>query len=173
MRFEQHTPVQLKSEYPPGSQMTLVPGFVGAGRICNWWVQVDIPQGYSSERLLFRRVIIPKILFRKVIIPKIFIPKGYYSKNFHPEGSGVATGWHGWTMSRGPGAKGALERETKRKRKKERKKRKQRMEKKKIGRKKKGKSILQVPDTGTRVLDNTGPFLRSSILSFWITPACS
>ena len=26
--------------------------------------------------------------------------------------SGVATGWHGWTMSRGPGAKGALERET-------------------------------------------------------------
>ena len=29
-----------------------------------------------------------------------------------------------------------------------------------------GKSILQVPDTGTRVLDNTGPFLRSSIVSF-------
>ena len=25
--------------------------------------------------------------------------------------SGVATGWHGWTMSRGPGAKGAPERE--------------------------------------------------------------
>ena len=36
-----------------------------------------------------------------------------------------------------------------------------------------GKSILQVPDTGTRVLDNTRPFLRSSIESFWITPACS
>ena len=36
-----------------------------------------------------------------------------------------------------------------------------------------GKSILQVPDTGTRVLDNTRPFLRSSIKSFWITPACS
>ena len=37
----------------------------------------------------------------------------------------------------------------------------------------KGKSILQVPDTGTRVLDNTRPFLRSSIVSFWITPARS
>ena len=33
-----------------------------------------------------------------------------------------------------------------------------------------GKSILQVPDTGTRVLGNTRPFLRSSIVSFWITP---
>ena len=31
--------------------------------------------------------------------------------------SGVATGWHGWTMSRGPGAKGAHERETEKKRK--------------------------------------------------------
>ena len=29
-----------------------------------------------------------------------------------------------------------------------------------------GKSILQVPDTGTRVLDNTRPFLHSSIVSF-------
>ena len=29
-----------------------------------------------------------------------------------------------------------------------------------------GKSILQVPDTGTRVLDNTRPFLSSSIVSF-------
>ena len=36
-----------------------------------------------------------------------------------------------------------------------------------------GKSILQVPDTGTRVLDNTRPFLHSSIVSFWITLACS
>ena len=36
-----------------------------------------------------------------------------------------------------------------------------------------GKSKLQVPDTGTRVLDNTRPFLRSSIVSFWITPARS
>ena len=32
--------------------------------------------------------------------------------------------------------------------------------------KKVGKSILQVPDTGTRVLDNTRPFLCSSIASF-------
>ena len=36
-----------------------------------------------------------------------------------------------------------------------------------------GKSKLQVPDTGTRVLDNTRPFLCSSIVSFWITLACS
>ena len=36
-----------------------------------------------------------------------------------------------------------------------------------------GKSILQVPDTGTWVLDNTRSFLCSSILSFWITLACS
>ena len=35
------------------------------------------------------------------------------------------------------------------------------------------KSILQVPDTGTWVLDNTRPFLCSSIVSFWITLACS
>ena len=35
------------------------------------------------------------------------------------------------------------------------------------------KSILQVPDTGTRVLDNTRPFLCSSIVSFWIIPAGS
>ena len=37
----------------------------------------------------------------------------------------------------------------------------------------KGKSILQVPDTGTRVLDNTRIFLCSSIVSFKITLACS
>ena len=36
-----------------------------------------------------------------------------------------------------------------------------------------GKSILQVPDTGTRILDNTWPFLCSSIVSFWITLAHS
>ena len=35
------------------------------------------------------------------------------------------------------------------------------------------KSILQVPDTSTRVLDNTRPLLRSSIVSFWIMPTCS
>ena len=29
-----------------------------------------------------------------------------------------------------------------------------------------GKSILQVPDTGTGVLDNTRPFLCSSIVNF-------
>ena len=37
----------------------------------------------------------------------------------------------------------------------------------------KGKSILQVPDTGTWVLDNTRPFLCSSIVGFWITLARS
>ena len=49
-----------------------------------------------------------------------------------PVTSGVATGWHGWTMSRGPGAKGALEREREREKKKEKeKKMKNRKEKKK------------------------------------------
>ena len=49
--------------------------------------------------------------------------------------SGVATGWHGWTMSRGPGAKGPpRERE-----KKERKKRKEKKEKEKRKRKKEKK----------------------------------
>ena len=41
--------------------------------------------------------------------------------------SGVATGWHGWTVSRGPGAKGA----PKERQKKKKKKRKNRKEKKK------------------------------------------
>ena len=35
------------------------------------------------------------------------------------------------------------------------------------------KSILEVPNTGTRVLDNTRPFLCSSTVSFWIPPALS
>ena len=34
-------------------------------------------------------------------------------------------------------------------------------------------NIYLSEDTGTRVLDNTRPFLRSSIVSFWITPAHS
>ena len=36
-----------------------------------------------------------------------------------------------------------------------------------------GKSKLQVPDTGTQVLDNTRPFWRSSIVCFWMQPARS
>ena len=36
-----------------------------------------------------------------------------------------------------------------------------------------GKSILQVPNTGTRVLDNSRPFLCPSIVSFWLTTGCS
>ena len=34
-----------------------------------------------------------------------------------------------------------------------------------------GKSILQVSDTGTRVLDNSRPFWHSSIVCFWMQPA--
>ena len=30
------------------------------------------------------------------------------------------------------------------------------------------KSVLHVPYTGTRVLENTRPFLRSSIVNLWI-----
>ena len=37
----------------------------------------------------------------------------------------------------------------------------------------KGKSILQVPDTGTQVLDNTRPFWHSSIVCFWMPLAHS
>ena len=46
--------------------------------------------------------------------------------------SGVATGWHGWTMSRSPGAKGVPERETgkKMKNRKEKKGRKEKRERK-------------------------------------------
>ena len=40
-------------------------------------MQVDIPKGYSSEKFLSWRV----------IIPKIFIPKGHYSEDFYAEGS--------------------------------------------------------------------------------------
>ena len=36
-----------------------------------------------------------------------------------------------------------------------------------------GKSILQVPDTGTRVLGNTKPFWHSSIVCFWMPQARS
>ena len=32
---------------------------------------------------------------------------------------------------------------------------------------KKLNSLLQVPDAGTQVLDNTRPFLHSSIINFW------
>ena len=36
-----------------------------------------------------------------------------------------------------------------------------------------GKSVLQVPDTGTQVLDNTRPFSCPSIVSIWIKLARS
>ena len=48
---------------------------------------------------------------------------------------GVATGWHGWTMPKGPGAKGAPERERQKneeyKRKKKRRSRKEKKRKEK------------------------------------------
>ena len=39
--------------------------------------------------------------------------------------------------------------------------------------KNKGKGVLPVPDIGTKVLDNTTPFLCSSIVSIWTTLARS
>ena len=36
-----------------------------------------------------------------------------------------------------------------------------------------GKSVLQVRDTGTRVLDNTRSFWGSNIVCFWMPPARS
>ena len=53
-----------------------------------------------------------------------------WSWSIDPVVSGVATGWHGWTMSRGPGAKWASERETKKKKKEEEEKRKKKKKKK-------------------------------------------
>ena len=45
--------------------------------------------------------------------------------------SGVGTGWHGWTMSRGPGAKGATEKEREKKMKNRKENQKEKEEKKK------------------------------------------
>ena len=61
--------------------------------------------------------------------------------------SGVATGWHGWTMSRGPGAKGPPERETKKKKMKTRKEKKGRKEKKKKEKKRESETF-QIPGRG-------------------------
>ena len=57
--------------------------------------------------------------------------------------TGVATGWHGWTMSRGPGAKGAPERD----KKKKNKKMKNRKEKEKEGKKREDETF-KYPDGG-------------------------
>ena len=59
--------------------------------------------------------------------------------------SGVATGWHGWTMSRGPGAKRAPKRETKRKMEK-------RKENKKMEEKKMENETFQIPGRGPTTL---------------------
>ena len=80
-------------------------------------------------------------------------------------GSGVASGWHRWTMSRGPGAKGAPERQTgkrkkkqKRKEKKRRKRKENRKEKKKDGKKKRKKKEgrmkenFQIPWRGPKMI---------------------
>ena len=74
-----------------------------------------------------------------------------YLDNFQT--SGVATGWHGWTMSRGPGAKGTPERERpKKKRKKKMKNRKEKQKKKKKKEKKRKKEreneTFQIPGRG-------------------------
>ena len=53
--------------------------------------------------------------------------------------SGVATGWHGWTMSRGPGAKRGLESKRQKQERKWRKKRKKRKKKKRKEKKRKEK----------------------------------
>ena len=59
--------------------------------------------------------------------------------------SGVATGWHGWTMSRGPGAKEAPERLTiKMKNRKGKKKKKKKKKKRKKG--KERTKLLKYPD---------------------------
>ena len=47
------------------------------------------------------------------------------------QSSGVASGWHGWTMSRGPGAKGAPERQREKQGKEEKEKRKEKRKRKK------------------------------------------
>ena len=45
----------------------------------------------------------------------------FFRYGYVPVASGVATGWQGWTMSRGPRAKGAPREKKKKKRKKEKK----------------------------------------------------
>ena len=64
--------------------------------------------------------------------------------------SGVATGWHGWTMSRGPGSKMAPESGQKGKWRKEKgKKEKKRKEKKRKEKKRKGRTkLFKYPDEG-------------------------
>ena len=58
--------------------------------------------------------------------------------------SGVATGWHGWTMSRGPGAEGAPEKDTKKKKNNKRKEtKKKEKEAMKIG-----NETFQIPGRG-------------------------
>ena len=63
--------------------------------------------------------------------------------------SGVATGWHGWTMSMGLGAKGAPERETK-KRERKGEKTKNRKEKRKGRKEKKRKEKRERNFSNTR-----------------------
>ena len=58
--------------------------------------------------------------------------------------SGVATGWHGWTMSMGPGSKGAPKRE----RQKKNKKMKNRKEKKEKEENKRENETFQIPGRG-------------------------
>ena len=63
----------------------------------------------------------------------------YYILSFSLGAPGVATGWHGWTMSRGPGAKGAPERERETNKKRKGRKKEKKKEKKKERKKKEEK----------------------------------
>ena len=71
----------------------------------------SIFQSYSQLLKKITRLVLkpPRCLLCQVYIHTLIADKSK-SKDF-TGGSGVATGWHGWTMSRGPGAKGAPERE--------------------------------------------------------------
>ena len=70
-----------------------------------------------------------------------------FDKMFQHISSGVANEWHGWTMSRCPGAKGTPEKETKKQRKRKRKKKmKNRKEKRK--RSKERTKLFKYPDGG-------------------------
>ena len=79
------------------------------------------PRVYKQKNTNTRRVLNQAVMFYKIQFNLVYIqlPRCF---------SGVATGWHGWTMSRGPRAKGAPRERQKNQKKK---KRRRRIEKKK------------------------------------------
>ena len=68
--------------------------------------------------------------------------------------SGVATGWHGWTMPRGPGAKGAPEKDKKKKREEKKKKRNEKRERN-FSNTQTGAPTRYIPMSLSRCQDNT------------------